>query len=128
MSKKSQNRSNFKPQSAATVAHHKRVKAQKHARRMEQQASKALRVPRGTAREQRGGSLLQPPVVDFSAMAWGFRHLQVEQSAYTEKGAEIGSHIARGIKRGLGVSPFQTNSYKLSFRTHQSLKEQGVLA
>lgn len=43
---------NFKAQSAITQGRNKRLKGERHARRMAAQETKVIKVPRGTARDQ----------------------------------------------------------------------------
>ena len=53
MAGKSEGRSNHKAQSATTVSRNKRLKAERHTRRMTEQELDVIRVPRGTARNER---------------------------------------------------------------------------
>lgn len=124
----SQNKSNFVPQSAGHIARNKALKKAKHLKRMTIQGNKVLSVARGTTRKLRGNIPLEAPVAfDTTSMAHAFRNLKVMNTAYTTAGTAIGAHIASAIRRGVGVSAFKTNNYKLSFRTAQTLKQQGVL-
>lgn len=43
----------YRPQSAVTIGRNKRLKGERHQRRMQQQAEKALAVAHGTARDLR---------------------------------------------------------------------------
>lgn len=51
--KKKSSGGNFKAQSAITIGRNKRLKAERHKKRMAHQCEKAIKVPRGTARELR---------------------------------------------------------------------------
>lgn len=52
-------KSNFKAQSLIVQGRNKRVKAERHAERMQEQAEKVIKVPRGSARHARRTHLHQ---------------------------------------------------------------------
>lgn len=59
MAGKSESRSNHKAQSSTTVSRNKRLKAERHTRRLDEQELGVARVPRGTARNERRKPLQQ---------------------------------------------------------------------
>ena len=87
---------------------------------------KVLTVPRGSARVGRDLAAVKPRDVVNTVLRNAFESIQVQASAFTDKGKEIAGMVHDAIMSKAGKAPLVSH-IGLSFRTHKVLVNEGIM-